>query len=243
MRKLHLLLGVCAALALAVTASTAVASGGGTTTCSGGEIPAGTYQNVLVTGNCTFASGKIAITGNLVVAPGGILNDHAAATATVHIKGNATVGQGGVLGLGMYGEGPVPHNLALVDGSVLANGAASLYLSGTTVRGDVVVKGGGDPTRNLPLKDDTVNGDLVVQGWTGLWFGVIRDVVGGNVVIKNNTASDPSQIPGSDSTEVATNTIGGNLLCFGNVPAAQIGDSGGTPNRVRGSKLGECAGL
>jgi hypothetical protein len=46
-----------------------------------------------------------------------------------------------------------------------------------------------------------------------------------------------------DSTEVVTNTIGGNRLCFGNSPAAQFGDSGGLPNTVAGRKIGQCADL
>jgi hypothetical protein len=47
----------------------------------------------------------------------------------------------------------------------------------------------------------------------------------------------------TDSTEIATNTVTQNLVCFGNQPVAQIGDSGGAPNVVGGAKLGECAGL
>jgi hypothetical protein len=46
-----------------------------------------------------------------------------------------------------------------------------------------------------------------------------------------------------DSTEIVTNTISGNLICQGNSPAAQIGDSGGSPNDVGGNKIGECSGV
>ena len=49
-----------------------------------------------------------------------------------------------------------------------------------------------------------------------------------------------------DSTEMGTNTIGGNLVCFGNTPHAQIGDAaleGARPNTVSGNMIGECAGL
>ena len=46
-----------------------------------------------------------------------------------------------------------------------------------------------------------------------------------------------------DSTEVATNTISGNLICLFNSPAARPGDSGGLPNTVGGHKIGECSGL
>jgi len=39
-------------------------------------------------------------------------------------------------------------------------------------------------------------------------------------------------------------TIGGNLICRGNVPAAHFNpDDRGAPNTVRGKAPGECAGL
>jgi hypothetical protein len=47
----------------------------------------------------------------------------------------------------------------------------------------------------------------------------------------------------TDSNEVVTNTINGNLICQGNSPAVQFGDSGGLPNTVGGHKLGQCASL
>ncbi|HEX7083246.1 MAG TPA: hypothetical protein VF186_03960 [Gaiellaceae bacterium] len=242
MRRLRLLLGSCVVLALAAVAWTGAAAGAAPGVCAGGEIAAGTYAGLSVYGNCTFAAGSVRIDGNLIVGPGAVLNDHAASPATVVVNGNAIVQQGGVLGLGTYAN-PTSHQTAVVNGNVIANGAASLYLSDATVRGNVIVTGGGDPGRNLPIKDDTINGNVVIQGWTGLWFGVVRDTVGGNVILANNRASDTSQEPGSDSTEVVTNTISGNLVCTGNAPAAQIGDSGGTPNTVSGKKIGECAGL
>src|SRR5581483_11642003 len=53
-------------------------------------------------------------------------------------------------------------------------------------------------------------------------------------------------IPGgdTDSTEIMTNTIAGDLSCHGNAPAAQINPAdGGQPNIVGGNATGECAGL
>ena len=127
---------------------------------------------------------------------------------------------------------------------MLATGAASLYLSFLTIHGNLISTGGGDPDRNLPLKDITVDGNLVVHGWSGLWMGVIRDTVGGNVIVGNNRAVDTTQDPGADSTEIANNPyIGGNLICIHNEPAAQLGDTGQPGSTVLGQKLGECAGL
>ena len=196
MTKLRLLLGLCVLLVLGVVGSTALAAPG-PTTCSGGSIAAGTYNGLNVTGNCTFADGAaVTINGNLNVANGAILNDHAGSSATVLVTGNVIVGKGAVLGLGHYNE-TGPH-AATVNGNIVANQPLTLYLGAITVHGNVVSNGGGDPTRNFPIKDDTVGGNLILQGWHGLWLGAIRDTVGGNLIVSNNTAADTSQLPGSD---------------------------------------------
>lgn len=57
------------------------------------------------------------------------------------------------------------------------------------------------------------------------------------------TRLDPGGNHLPDSTEVVTNEISANLICRGNSPAAQIGDSEGSPNTVGGKKIGECAAL
>jgi hypothetical protein len=88
-----------------------------------------------------------------------------------------------------------------------------------------------------------------VQGWSGPWFGVIRSIVGGNVIVAGMSGTQAGEGPFEgilDSTEIVSNTIGGNLICRGNSPPAQIGDAaleGGGPNAVHGKKIGECAGL
>ena len=84
---------------------------------------------------------------------------------------------------------------------------------------------------------------MIVSGWQGAWFGVIRNVTHGSVIVTNNVGVTIGDLGTLDSTEVATNTIGGNLICLHNSPPAQLGDSGGSPNVVAGLKLGECAGL
>ena len=246
MTKLRLLLAAGALLALGVAGSAAVAAPPGTYTCTGGTIPAGTYGGLTVTGECAFGPGVVTIDGNVRVEPGAILNDHAGSPATsTHITGNVQVGAGAVLGLGTYAPGPT-HDVAVVDGNIMAHAPASLYITRTTVHGNLVSNGGGDPARNFPIKDDTVGGNLIVQGWSGNWLGVIRDTVGGNVIVANTAGTQTGEPPFEgipDSTEVATNVISGNLICRGNSPAAQIGDSGGSANVVGGNKLGECTGL
>jgi hypothetical protein len=58
--------------------------------------------------------------------------------------------------------------------------------------------------------------------------------VNGNAVVTNNLTSDP------DSDEVVTNRVDRNLVCYGNNPAVQFGDLGGSPNEVSGFAFGEC---
>jgi hypothetical protein len=129
-----------------------------------------------------------------------------------------------------------------------------------TVRGSVLSYGGGTlpgEFRNYPTKDNTIGGDLVIEGWRGGWIGVIRNHVGGSVVFANNASVVDCLVdgpfgsclqtgpgPDSDSSEVQTNWIAGNLVCLNNTPPAQVNPlDGGQPNVVGGRKTGECAGL
>lgn len=50
----------------------------------------------------------------------------------------------------------------------------------------------------------------------------------------NNTMADP------DANEVLTNQIAGNMICTGNSPADQFGDSHGSSNVVGGFAVGQC---
>jgi hypothetical protein len=69
------------------------------------------------------------------------------------------------------------------------------------------------------------------------WLGFIRNTVGQSVYYSDNVTADP------DGNEFVTNTIAGNLACYRNSPAPQVGDSGGNPNTVGGRATGQCAGL
>jgi hypothetical protein len=233
-------------LTLAVGGSIAAAAKPGVGSCAGGSegspqvIPAGTYNGLVVSGNCVTGEGLVTIAGKLTIANGGILNDHASGQGTVHVTGNVQVGEGGVLGLGDYNPFG-GHVSAVVDGNVSANKPATLYLGDMTVHGNLVSNGGSGPGRNFPVKDNTIGGNLIVQGWTGQWIGFIRNQVGGNANFSKNTAMDPSVVPGSDSSEVQTNVIGGNLICHGNTPTAQVNQfDGGEPNEIGGNAVGEC---
>jgi hypothetical protein len=250
-------LGLIAMAAPGATLANAVVA----STCSGGPIPGGTYGTFTVTGNCFAANGaNVQINGDLIIAPGAILNDHAAESfrgAQMHITGNVLVGAGAVLGLG-YNAPEATLGPDTVGGSIIANQPLTLYVGNVTIGGSLTSSGGGlkstsvEDFRNFPIKDNSIGGNLVVQGWRGGWFGVIRNHVGGSVIVVNNVSqSNPETGPGvdPDSTEImgsfgAPQTIGGSLICFGNVPAAQVNPTdGGVKNIVAGSKVGECANL
>ena len=248
-----LLLGTVVGLVAMAMPGSALAGHPGAGTCSGGAIHAGTYSGLTVTGTCTIDAGAVVqIDGNLTVGRGAILNDHAASTAEVHVTGNVRVGKGAVLGLGSY-KTPGFVGPDTVGGSIVADQPLTLYLGGVTVDGNVMSIGGGVLStsladfRNFPIKDNVIHGNLLVAGWRGGWMGVIRNHVGRNVIVfRNVSRSNPETGPGTDadSTEIQTNVIGGNLVCFGNSPDAQVNSlDGGQPNVVGGHALGECAGL
>ena len=241
--KLRLLVGLVAVVALGVFAATATAAQYGLCPDTATAI-SGNYGNLTITGNRYVEFGQsLTVAGNLTIAPGACLEAFVGSAA---IGGNVKVGKGAVFGLG-YG----PGSFYTVGGNVDANQPASLYLGGATVRGNVISNGGGDPNRNFPIKDNTIGGNLIVQGWSGLWIGMLRNHVGGNLIFSKNsgtqTGDEPPFIGVPDSSEIVSNVVGGNLICHGNTPAAQIGDAGlepgNGPNTVSGNKIGECAGL
>jgi hypothetical protein len=254
LRSLVVLLGLTLFVVGASSALGAKPPKAASSTCSGGTIAAGTYKSLRVTGVCSFGGGTVTVSHNLVVAAGASLNDHAASPlTTVHVGGNVLVGKGAILGFGTYNPF-APHD-SVVDGNVIANQPLSLYISFAHIRGNLISHGGGGGVtgefRNFPTKDNTIDGNAVITGWTGGWTGFIRNHVGGNVIYSNNKSVinglvDPP-VPGqvdSDSSEVMTNVIEGNLICQGNTPKAQVNpDDGGQPNTVGGRKIGQCAGL
>jgi hypothetical protein len=252
--KLFRRLVVCAAaagLAVAFGGGVAAASPSGPITCSGGTIGSGTYHGLTVTGNCTIPSGAtVTINGNVIIAPSAVLN--AVTMSTVVINGNVVVGRGATFGLGCTLETGVPACTGttndVVNGNIVGDHALTMYLDGNTVWGNVVIAGGGpgvtfDPYINLAIKDNVFYGNTVVTGWQGAWWGYIRNVQHGNVVLINNQGANP------DSSEVVHSTISGSLVCLGNSPAAQFGDAGEgappgyLPNHVGGAAVGECANL
>jgi hypothetical protein len=238
------LAGVAAGVANAATTTT-----GTTTTCTSGPIPSGSYGDLTITGPCSIPAGaNITVRGTLRLSGSSSLD--AVSLHTLRVFGNVEVGFRVVLGLGCSADaGPQCNGMTgtdVINGNLRAlSKARAMIIHGITLFGNFNMQTGGAGVNCLPLplpnfsdlEDSTVFGNVSIQGLTSCWLGVIRNRVNGNVLITNNRMADV------DANEVVTNTVFGNLSCFNNRPAAQIGDSGGSLNTVTGSKLGECAKL
>jgi len=268
-RFLAFIAGIAVLAALTLAPAAALAAKPDSGTCSGGTMLAGTYSGFTVTGTCTIAYGaNVQINGDLTVADGARLDDHGAEMwmkAEMHVTGNVYVGRGAVLGLGWnspQGEGSLGPDT--VGGSIIANQPLALQVGQVTVGGNLISNGGGVASvsgadRNFPVEDNVIHGNLVVQGWRGGWIGLIRNTVDRNVIFANNVSRfnrdtgagmdpDSSEVMGTDLSAfggpIVPQTIGGNLICHGNVPAAQVNPAdGGAMNFVGGKAIGECAAL
>ncbi len=215
MRKLAFLLGLGAVVATAFVIAPAFASGGGSYTCDGILAP-GTYQRVVVPqdGVCQ-SDGPVTIHAGLFVLQGATL---------------------------VFGSEDQPVPTATITGGVHATNAALVEIHFSTINGGVDLQGGSGPfgafgpTFNT-VEDSTINGGYNESGYDGFWNGFFRNDVHGSVTFNNNVVVDP------DGNEFQTNTIHGNLNCFGNDPQPQPGDSGGSPNHVTGRETGQCVGL
>lgn len=216
----------------------------------------GHHGQLTVSGNAYVADGAtLSVSGTLTIAPGACLD--AFSLGTVHVGHNVLVERGATLALGCApganGPPPIPPcgfttTNDTVRGSILASAPQTMYLTAVKVTHNVVSIGGGPgPSAvgvSFPVKDMTIGGSLVMAGWQGGWIGALRNSVAGNMLIAGNVGSRPDESGQPDSTEVDGNTVGGDLVCVNNTPAAQFGDAPPPhANTVGGRAYGECAGL
>ncbi|HYA01124.1 MAG TPA: hypothetical protein VEK76_12380 [Candidatus Binatia bacterium] len=256
----RMLAAICVAATGGVAAASAVgATGPPHATCTGGPVAAGSYASLTITGTCFGPpTGVVEVLGNLIVGEGATLVANYPSTgpgqpegdANIVVGGNLRVGAGAAMILGCAAEiGCASTTQDRVDGNLTARGALGVVLHNNAFGGSVSLSGGGggvscEPTGifaafGLPvysdIEDNTVAGSVSVSGLESCWFGMLRNLVSGNVSYHDNTYADP------DASEVLQNTILGNLYCRDNLPAVQFGDSGAAPNQVRGRATGECA--
>jgi hypothetical protein len=136
-----------------------------------------------------------------------------------------------------------------VKGNLTAIDSLGVVLHNTQVLGNVFENGGGGGNNcvnqgiffqdiGFPqysgFFDGTINGNLTIENVTSCWYGSFRMVIDGSYVHQNVINNDP------DGNEVSDNQIAGNMICKGNSPAIQFGDSNGTPSKVAGRATGEC---
>ncbi len=142
-------------------ASATPASASHTYTCSGGNVPAGTYHSIVVTGVCYMPAGTIVVRDDLTVAPGALLDatapgDPAAnplVPATVLVGGDVSVGKGAVLLLGCSPNIACPQGVTYdrIGGDLTAKGALGVVVHNTTIAGDFSLVGGGGGVIGPPL--------------------------------------------------------------------------------------------
>lgn len=226
-------------------------------TCSGGSIAGGSYSSLTITGFCTVDAGTVNVANDVTVAPGGELVA-AFGGSDLLVGGNLDVLSNGVLILGCEPEAficvndPDQNNGTLtthdsVGRNLTAQDALAVIVHATTIGLNTDVKGGGGgvtcdstipnipgPPAYMDFEDDTIGGNSTIQGVQSCWAGYIRNTVSGNVIYQRNTFADP------DASELTSNVVGHNMICSGNSPQVQFGDSSGSPDVVGGKALGEC---
>jgi hypothetical protein len=228
-KRIICLLGAAALMASLLVLPAAAQSGDGTR-CSDVAVPtevepgvvlpvlpAGTYHRLVVTEGTTCASeGPLTIRGGLFIESGATF---------------------------VLGSEESPGSTGTISGGVHATNPASVQIHFAAINGGIDIHGGSGPfggpfdvTWNA-IEDNNIHGGATVDGYTGFWFGFIRNHVYGSVNLNNNVLED------TDGNEYVTNVIHGSLHCSGNTPAAQVGDSEGAPNEVTGASTGECAAV
>ena len=231
---------------------------------------AGTYRsNVVVNGVCFVNGGAATVLGDLVIAPGAALNASFAlndlpggsGTSSLTVKGDVVVQNGGILFMGCEpgfspcSDDPDQNGGTLtgqnsVGGNIVEFQPLGAIVHAASIHGGVAEFGGGggvscDPPAGSVFEalgspafsdyeDNTIGRDLVVVGVQTCWMGSLRNTVGRSIIDIGNTMADP------DAGEVLQNTVHGDLVCLGNSPAVQFGDSGAAPNVVGHHAVGEC---
>jgi hypothetical protein len=209
--------------------------------CTGGSILGGVYSSLTVNGDCTVDSGTVVVTGSVNVKPSGQLIA-AFAGSNLQVKGNVTVGLGGLLVLGCnlssFDCETAPGNATgQIGGKLTSNGGKALIIHSSTIKGVVSFTNGGagcEEEEFSAFEDSNFGSTVSITKVNTCWLGFIRNQVAGSVTYNNNTSVDPS------GNEIVGNRIGGDLKCMGNTPPPQAGFSNTAPNLVAGVRTGQC---
>ena len=250
-------------------------SGGNTPQTAGGIPPGTYSSVTVVKGICAApggvtVTGNLTVLPNATLAANfGSANP---APPTLTVDGNLVVEPSGTAFLGCSpasqclndpAQSPSPPTFVgttATKGSILANDALGVVVHSSTVGGDFRIAGGGGLAHPTPaclstpapgvfgtigapvfsdIEDSTVGGNISVTNLSSCWLGSLRDKVSGSATYIHDTLGDP------DADEFISNTVGGNMICVGDEPAVQFGDSAlefsNHPNRITGYAVGECS--
>jgi hypothetical protein len=258
-----------AAVSNAAAATTCAGTQASPATLAGGTYSSVTVTGVCgVNGGQVVVTGNVTVEGpNGALVATFARNAHGAGTSGITVHGSILVNNGATLFLGCFASSspcnddpnkntnPTLNSPDVVNGDVIATNALALIVHDSAIVGDVRDSGGGGgaftgPGKNCTptgifnkfgspvfsdFEDSIIGGNVSVVGLQTCWLGALRDKVGGSVSFLNNTMADP------DASEILTSTIQGNLICAGNLPANQFGDSHGSPDTVGGFANGQCS--
>ena len=179
----------------------------GTLTAPG--VLAGTFRgNVVVTGVCAVNGGAAVIKGDLILAPGSVLNATFAlndvagtGTSSLTVRGDVRVRKGATLAMGCEpnfspcSDDPNATGHNQVSGDVRASQALGVLLHASKIRGNVTMRGGGGSvTCAVPsggifgflgspvfsdAEDNNIGGNLSIIGLRTCWMGALRNHVQG----------------------------------------------------------------
>lgn len=164
---------------------------------------------------------------------------------------NLFVKKGGTLLLGCEAnhspclDDPHPKHPSLnshstVFGSLLGDRALGIVVHNSSIFHNVSQAAGGGGVTCRPqgafahfhspvfsdYEDNFIRGNLWVRHVHSCFFGALRNLIASSAMVNHNIMADP------DAMEVLANVVLLNLVCRGNSPAVQYGDSHSTPNRV-----------
>jgi hypothetical protein len=232
---------VMALAALATAALAGIATGSaaaGATRCGGGDsLAAGTYDALTIPAGetCHINVTGVVITGNLKVEDGAglAIGEFRTRNTSVFVGGNVIVQSGASFELfGDTEESNTPNSMA-IDGNLIADHARRVLNSspGLHVSGNVLLDG----VEQVSMTRAFVAKNIHVGGATATAF-VKSNHVAGSIEFLNNALPAGAVGP----PVVGGNTVGKNLICFGNSPPPI---NQGLPNVVSGVEAGQCASL
>ncbi len=228
MKKLRGVLGGGLALVMMLAMVVVVAPGaraGGPTVCVG-TLPPGTYQSIVVPAGqtCDLGVGPVTVYAGVMVGTGATF----------------------MLGFDTLEGGPATGT---ISGGIRADNAAQVQVHGAQINGGVSVEGGAGPFASgcpvfqtpfglLPIcftlfEGNSINGAVTISGYNGVFLGYFRNHDNGTVTISNNDQH-------FDQIDIGSNVVLGSLICFGNTPTENTGESPGGPSSVTG--LDTCHG-